>query len=125
MVSAQERPETIAKYIAEELERGRLVEVPADKLEGIKVHLSLFGVIPKKSNHSKWRLILDLSVLEGHSVNDGTAKELASLHYVSVDEVEAYIVHQGRGSFLAKMDVNRNIPVHPEDSPLLGYEMDW
>ena len=59
-------------------------------------------------------------------MNDGMAKELASLHYVSVDEVDACIVHQGRDSFLAKMDVKhayRNIPIHPEDSPLLGYEV--
>ena len=55
------RPETVAKYIAEELEQGRLVEVTADKLEGLKVHLRWLGVIPKKSNPSKWRLIVDLS----------------------------------------------------------------
>ena len=83
-------------------------------------------VTPKKSNPHKWRLIVDLSSPEGHSVNDGISKELVSLHYVTVDEVMAHIAELGKGSSIAKMDIKqayRNIPVHPADSLLLG--MKW
>ncbi len=88
------------------------------------VHTSPFGVIPKKSGINRWRLILSSPL--GHSVNDGIEKELASLSYVSVDEVVQRVLRWGRGTLLAKMDVRqayRNIPVHPEDRRLLG--MRW
>ena len=63
---------------------------------------------------------------EGRSVNDGISENLSSVSYSSVDEVVARICHLGRGYVLAKTDVTqayRNIPVHPEDSMLLG--MHW
>ena len=56
------------------------------------IHTSLFGVIPKKSRLNKWRLIVDLSSPSDHSVNDGIAKELASLSYVYVDEVVSRVL---------------------------------
>ena len=40
----------------------------------------------------KWRLILDLSSPEGHSVNEEVSKELASLSYISVDDAMAEIL---------------------------------
>ena len=59
----------------------------------------------------------DLSSPEGHSVNDGISKELASVAYVSV------ILSSGRGTLMAKRDIMqayRNIPVHPQDEFVLG-----
>ena len=100
-----------------ELEAGR----------ALGVHVSLFGVIPKKSKPNKWRLILDLSSPTGHSVNEGIDKELSTLKYVSVDEVVARVLSQGKGVMLAKMDIKqayRNIPVHPNDRHLLGMKWD-
>ena len=90
------------------------------------IHCSAFGVIPKKHKPNKWRLIVDLSAPEGHSINDGISKELASLSYVSVDDVVACALKEGKGALLAKMDVKqayRNIPVHPSDRACLG--MSW
>ena len=113
-------------YIADEQAQGRFVEESARKAEQWKVHLSPFGVIPKTSNPHEWRLIVDLSSPEGHSVDVSISKELVSLHYVIVDEVTAHIAELGKGSSMAKMDVKqayRNIPVHPADSLLLG--MKW
>ena len=60
------------------------------------------------------------------SVNDGISKELASLSYVSVDDIVMEIGRRGRGTLLANMDIKqayRNIPVHPGDRPLLA--MQW
>ncbi len=84
------------------------------------------GVIPKKHQPGKWRLIVDLSSPEGHSTNDGISKELASLSYTSVDQVAQCIATLGQGALLAKMDIKqayRNVPVHPQDRLLLG--MRW
>ena len=39
------------------------------------LHISSFGVIPKKGQPGKWRLIVDLSSPQGHSVNDGIDPE--------------------------------------------------
>ena len=67
-----------------------------------------------------------MSLPYGHSVNDGIEKELATLSYVSVDEVVRQILERGEGTVMAKMDIKqayRNVPVHPEDRYLLG--MRW
>ncbi len=74
---------------------------------------------------NKWRLIIDLSAPDNHSVNDGILKELASLSYMSIDDVVAVVLKMGRGTML-KMDIKqafRNVPVHPSDRGLLG--MQW
>ena len=125
-MSAREHPEVVEKYLSEEVKAGRIVAVgtkeTADKLG---IHCSPFGVIPKKGKANKWRLIVDLSAPEGSSVNDGISKELSSLSYLSVDQVVARVLILGRGTLLAKMDIcqaYRNIPVHPQDQPLLGVE---
>lgn len=43
-------------------------------------------MIPKRHRQNKWRLIVDLSSPEGHSVNDGIDSTTCSLSYVSVDD---------------------------------------
>ncbi len=66
---------------------------------------------------------MDLSSPEGHSVNDGIDRELASLAYMSIDDVVAWVLKLGRGTLIAKRDIKqacRNIQVHPQDRPLLG-----
>ena len=39
---------------------------------------------------NKWRLIINFSVPEGYSMNDGVGKELSSVSYISVDDVAAH-----------------------------------
>ena len=90
--------------------------------QNLGVHVSPFGVIPKKNKPNKWRLILHLST-PGASVNDGIRKEQCSLSYVSVDQVVSHILELGRVTTLAKMDVQqayRQMPVFPRDRLLLG-----
>ena len=84
------------------------------------------GLIPKPHRPGKWRLIVNLSAPEGHSVNDGISKELASMHYASMDDAVNTIRRLGRGTLLAKLDLKsayRKIPVHSDDHALLG--MRW
>ena len=97
--------------------------MPSGSAAAKACHVSPFGVIPKKSKPEKWRLIIDLSTPTGHSVNDGIEKELCSLSYVSTDAVVDCILRFEPGALLAKIDIKqayRNIPVHPDDRPLLG-----
>ena len=58
------------EYLAEELQAGRIVG-PLDPNQLLGAQVSRFGVIPKAGQPNKWRLILDLSSLRDHSVNDG------------------------------------------------------
>ena len=105
MFSAEEQAEVIDKYPWEELAANQVVRV-CDADVGL-IHCSPFGVIPKQSRPNKWRLIVDLSSSEGHSVNDGISRDLSSLSYVSVDDVVAGIVQQGKGTLLVKMDIRQ------------------
>lgn len=127
MRSAQEHPQVVTQYLEEEARLGRITNIGAPALAASQnIHCSPFGVIPKRNRPDKWRLIIDLSSPDNHSVNDGISKELASLSYMSIDDVIAVVLDMGKGCMLAKMDIKqafRIIPVHPEDRGLLG--MEW
>ena len=127
MLSALEHPEEVENYLSKDLEANTIIRIPSlREAKALGIHSSPFGVIPKKNRPNKWRLIVDLSAPEGHSVNDGISKDLASLSYVFVDDVVNGILEWGRGTLMAKMDIQhayRNILVHPSDRLLLG--MQW
>ena len=73
MRSSSEHPSVIDSYLQNEVSFGRVAGLfPA--LPFPSLHISRFGVIPKNNQPGKWRLILDLSSPEGHSVNDGIPK---------------------------------------------------
>ena len=126
MLSAIEHPQIVTDYIRGELTSHHLHLVgPTSSFNLPLVHLSPLGVIPKKGRPNCWRLIMDLSSPHGHSVNDGIAKELCSLHYSSIDDAATRVTALGPGCMLAKMDIRqayRNIPVAPEDKYLLGLQ---
>ena len=87
------------------------------------MHISKFGVIPKGHTLGRWRLITDLSSPKERSVNDGIASALCSLCYVTVDQIAAVAANLGRGTLIAKLDVEsvyRIVLVHPDDRLLLG-----
>lgn len=124
MLSALEHPEVVTEYVAAESAAHRFICVgDVETARSMGIHCSPFGVIPKKNRPNKWRLIINLSAPEGYSVNDGIERELASVSYTSIDDIISKILQLGQGSLLAKMDIKqayRNVPVHPEDRPLLG-----
>lgn len=81
---------------------------------------------PKKHQPGKWRHILDLSSPDGHSVNDGIRKNPFTVQYMKVDDIIDGIMSLGRGTLLAKFDVEnayRIIPIHPNDRYPFG--MQW
>ena len=125
MASALLNPQVIDNYLQSEVQSGR-VAGPFSQPPLPVLHVSRFGVIPKRHQPGKWRLILNLSSPAGHSVNDGIVGEDYSLQYMKVDDITAGIMRLGRGSLMAKFDVQnayRIVPVHTEDRQLLG--MKW
>ena len=63
MLGAERHPKVVQEYLQNELQAGRIVPVPPRWCAN--VHLSRFGVIPKKRQPGKWRLIVDLSSPDG------------------------------------------------------------
>ena len=125
MASALLNPQVIDNYLQSEVQSGR-VAGPFSQPPLPVLHVSRFGVIPKRHQPGKWRLILDLSSPAGHNVNDEIVGEDCSLQYMKVDDIIAGIMRLGRGSLMAKFDVQnayRIVPVHTEDRQLLG--MKW
>ena len=125
MQSASQKPEVIDSYLKKEVELGRVVG-PLEGSEFPEVHVSRFGLVPKNHQPDKWRLIVDLSHPAGASINDGIEPELCSMQYTSVAEAVREVLEHGPGAQMAKFDVEsayRNVPVHPDDCPLLG--MSW
>ena len=123
--SAYEHPSVIDEYLANEVTLGR-VAGPFHTPPFPFLHISSFGVIPKKGQPNKWRLIVDLSSPGGASVNDGIDPNEFTLHYITVDQVIRMVSRFGKGALMAKFDVEsayRNIAVHPADRYLLG--MKW
>ena len=125
--SAYEHAEVIESYLAREVQLGHIVCLsPTVALSLANIRISPFGVIPKRNRPDKWRLIVDLSSLEGHSVSDDLDRALCSIQYASIDDAVKIIRQLGPGAQLAKLDLReayRVVPVHPEDRPRLG--MQW
>lgn len=122
MQSASDHYLVITEYLHDECLKGRIAG-PFSGEDVQSVHISRFGVIPKKSQPGKWRLIVDLSHPNEASVNDGINSSLCSLSYASVDDAADIILQLGTNTLLAKLDIKsayRIVPVHPEDRWLLG-----
>ena len=112
-------------YLANEVSSGR-VAGPFSSSPFPCLHISSFGVIPKKGQPGKWRLIVDLSSPGCASVNNSIDPQDYSLQYIKVDQVIRMVSRYGPGALMAKFDgesTYRNIPVHPDDRFLLG--MRW
>ena len=125
MASTRLHPDTIRKYLADELSRGHMLG-PLPLTWKPLVHINRFGLIPKGHNTGKFRLITDLSYPHGQSVNDGIDSDLCSLSYSCVDDVAEIAARLGQGALLAKVDIEsayRLIPVHPQDRILQA--MEW
>ena len=82
MSSAGEQQEVVSLYLDQELKANHIALVGSqEKAQDLGVHVSPFGVIPKKGKANKWRLILDLSLPTGQSVNNGISKEDCSFSW--------------------------------------------
>ena len=123
--SAFQHPKVIDNYLANEVSLGHVAgPFPSPLLPGL--HVSSFGVIPKRGQPGKWQLIVDLSSPGGGSVNEGIDPDRFSLQYIRVDDIIRMVSRYGPGTLMARFDVEaayHNIAVHPADRFLLG--MKW
>ena len=110
----------IEKEIALKRVAGPFISKPMNNL-----HLSPLGLVPKRDG--KFRLIHNLSYPEGNSVNDGIPPEFSKVSYQTLDDAIRVIRKLGRGSLIAKADIQdafRLIPIRPKDHHLLGFTFD-
>ena len=124
--SSYEHPEVVSRYLAREVEMDRMFPLSPEEVARLpELQISPFGVIPKRGQEGKWRLIVDLSSPSGGSVNGGISPDLCSIAYTSVDVAVKLIQTLGQGALLAKMDLReayRSVPVHPFDRHLLAVQ---
>ena len=121
LTSCQEAPQVIDRYIADELQAGRIAG-PFHETDPGLLKVSPIGLIPKKTPGS-FRVIHHLSFPAGSSVNDNIPQECTSVSYGSIDEALHDIVSTP-DPYLAKTDIAsafRIIPIRPAECPLLGF----
>lgn len=94
MLSAEANTAVVEDYLAKEVKLSRVVAVSAEA----RVHISRFGVIPKGNQPRKWHLIVNLSDLEGRSVNYAISGEGCLLSYVSIDDVAKMVLRRRPGA---------------------------
>ena len=85
-VSANQHSEVVDHYLPNDVSLGR-VAGPFSSPPFPNLHVSSFGVIPKKGQPGKWRFIVDLSFPSGLSVNDGIDPDEFTMQYITVDQI--------------------------------------
>lgn len=118
-------PETaiVPEYLSNELKLNWVIKLSKLEASQMKIHCSLFSLIPKKNKPGKWRSIVDLSAPEGSSMNDDIERDMISLSYTSINNIVCRVVQLGQGTLLSKMDIKqayRLILIHPDNRYLLG-----
>ena len=100
---AYQHSSVINTYLANKVRLGRVAgHFDAPPVQDL--HVSSFGVIPKKGQPDKWYLIVNLSLPQGHSVNDGINPESWHLQYIKMDDIIKMVSKFGPGALMAKFD---------------------
>ncbi len=114
------------QLVQKEIDKGRFAgpysSPPFDSFQ-----TSPLSIKPKKCP-GEYRLVLDLSApYDDTSVNKNIDKKWASVHYASIMDAVDILLRLGRGSFMAKTDIEsafRLVPIHPDDYHLLCFTLD-
>ena len=69
MPSTSEQHDIVSKYLQEEIAEGRILGPFTPGELNTPIHISPIGVIPKRHQPNKWRLIVDMSSPDGFSIN--------------------------------------------------------
>ena len=100
----------IRKYLRDELEANRLVEVVGVGTNAIHI-FEVWGFPYEASGDmaSDRRFLIP----HGWSVNDGIDQSLCSLSYALVEVAVAFVLRVGQGALLAKVDIMQvSVPEH-------------
>lgn len=92
--SARQHLSVIDHYLANQVSLHR-VAGPFASPPFPNVHISSFGVIPKRGQRGKWHLV-DLSSPSGYSINNGINPKAFSLQYIKV-RLSSWLLSMGRG----------------------------
>lgn len=121
--SAAEHPAFVADAVEKLVHSNFARELPI----GPESRLSPVGVVSRKRNVAKRRLINHLSWPRGSSVNDGIPDTEASISYDMFERAIADLVQAGPNSKMAKLDLKEafhQIPVRESEWHLLGVTFD-
>ena len=78
--SAYEHQHVVQEYLDREVLFHRLFQLQTDEAQSLRgLQLNPLGVIPKRGHAGKWHLIVDLSLPEGRSINEGISLEYCSI----------------------------------------------
>ena len=121
--SVHKNPKVVEEKLQKEFKLHRIsrpyCEIPFDNYV-----CSPLGLVPKKAP-GEYRIIHDLSFPEGQSVNSYIPTSNSTVQYESIDNVIDLIRKFGTNVLMAKTDIEdgfRNIPIHPDDYHLLGFQ---
>ena len=65
---ALEHPTVVKNYLRQELlQKAVLGPFAQQDIKHLEIHVSEFGIIPKKHIPGKWRLIVDLAIVPGEA----------------------------------------------------------
>ena len=124
--TAQDQPNVVTANLMKEVALGRVAgPFPTPPFPNFQV--SAIGLVPKKHS-DRFRTIFHLYFPKSGvtSINHFISKGDYSLHYITIDNVIKGILHLGKGSYLAKTDIEsafRLIPLSPSDYEL--FRMYW
>ena len=125
LAGATTHSDVVDRYLHQQLSLGQISgQYPTSTYP--EEHISRFGVIPKNNQPNKWHLITDLSdpqaavslECQRWNVNNGIPLTLCSLSCVSIDHATQKVLQYGKGTMLAKIDIQSDFclfPVHAED----------
>ena len=102
MPSGQQHPQLVESQIHDEATAGRLLG-PLPPHLACLVQANPIGLIPKPHQPGKWRLIVDLSLPTGASVNDAISPDSCHMPYASILDAAQLIQHLGPGTQKAKL----------------------
>ena len=120
--STIDNPIIVSNNLAKEVALGHTAG-PFTNPPFANLQVSPIDIVPKKHS-DKFRTIFHLSFPKTEeSINSFIEKDDFSLQYIKIDDAIAALTRLGRGTYLAKTDIEsafRQFPVHPEDWELLG-----
>ena len=120
--SALNKPTVFQDKFLKEIKAGRFIG-PFVQEPMLNLQCSPMGLVPKKGNKNKFRMITHLSYPNGDSINSHIPKCYTTVQYKSFDYAIEMIVKQGHGAYMAKTDIQsafRLIPMSKESLRLLG-----
>lgn len=104
MCFAEEKPQFVQDYLQKEVTEGRILG-PFDPAYYPQIRTNHFGVIPKSHQGSGDLRMVDMSLPEGSSVNDGMHEPPYSLSYITVTYGARGVALFGRGVLMAKVNI--------------------